>query len=115
MEDIIVKAGEPVEVNLDISGSPAPKVEWSKPGVNLVPDDRTQMVTMPENATLLITHTDRNDTNEYTVNVSNKHGTETANFKITVIGTYTAFLFIRTLNVAVLNVVQNVSSSKSEF
>ncbi|XP_033640975.1 twitchin-like isoform X1 [Asterias rubens] len=85
MEDIVVKAGEPVEVNLDISGSPAPKVEWSKPGVSLVPDDRTQMVTMPENATLLITHTDRDDTNEYTVNVSNKHGTETANFKITVI------------------------------
>ena len=86
MEDLIVKAGEPVEVTLDISGSPAPQVEWSKPGVTLAPDDRTQMVTMPMSATLLITHTDRNDTNEYTVSVNNKHGTESAKFKITVIG-----------------------------
>ncbi|XP_038051694.1 twitchin-like [Patiria miniata] len=85
MEDLIVKAGEPVEVTLDISGSPAPQVEWSKPGTTLAPDDRTQMVTMPMSATLLITHTDRNDTNEYTVTVNNKHGTESANFKITVI------------------------------
>ncbi|XP_022091183.1 twitchin-like isoform X3 [Acanthaster planci] len=85
MEDLIVKAGEPVEVTLDISGSPAPQVEWSKPGALLAPDDRTQMVTMPMSATLLITHTDRHDTDDYTVSVTNKHGTESAKFKITVI------------------------------
>ena len=94
MEDLIVKAGEPVEVSLDISGSPAPTVEWSKPGLTLTADERTQMVTMPRSATLLITHTNRDDSNDYTVNISNKHGTESGKFKITVIGTYLRFLLL---------------------
>ena len=88
LKDVTANAGEQVELYLEISGSPAPAVEWTKGTTKVSESDRIQIVSTPNDATLVIMKCARGDTSEYTVSISNKHGSEKASVKVKIIGEY---------------------------
>ncbi|XP_041468950.1 twitchin-like isoform X3 [Lytechinus variegatus] len=85
LKDVTANAGEQVELYLEISGSPAPTVEWSKGTTKLSEGDRIQIISTPNDATLVIMKCARSDSSEYTVNISNKHGSQKASAKVKII------------------------------
>ncbi|XP_030829655.1 twitchin isoform X2 [Strongylocentrotus purpuratus] len=85
LKDVTANAGEQVELYLEISGSPAPTVEWTKGTTKVSESDRIQIVSTPNDATLMIMKCARGDTSEYTVSISNKHGSEKASVKVKII------------------------------
>ena len=93
LKDMTVKVGEPIELYVEMSGSPAPTVEWSKGSAKVSESDRVQVITTPRDATLLINHAQMGDTSSYKINVNNKHGSQTASVNVKVIGEYN-LLFI---------------------
>lgn len=88
LKDVTANAGEQVELYLEISGSPAPTVEWTKGTTKVTESERIQIVSTPNDATLVIMKCARGDTSEYTVSISNKHGSEKASVKVKIIGGY---------------------------
>ncbi|XP_071479592.1 twitchin-like [Diadema antillarum] len=85
LKDTTVKAGETIELFLEISGSPAVEVVWTKGSTKLTESDRVEIMTTPNDATLLISKGQRSDTSEYSVDISNKHGKANAKVKVKVI------------------------------
>ena len=92
LKDMTVKVGEPIELYVEMSGSPAPTVEWSKGSAKVSESDRVQVITTPRDATLLINHAQMGDTSSYKINVNNKHGSQTASVNVKVIGEYNLLL-----------------------
>ncbi|WP_411026779.1 immunoglobulin domain-containing protein, partial [Salmonella sp. s54395] len=80
-----VSVGEHVDFAFEIGGFPAPTVTWSKAGKPYQPSDRVQMVSLPSDAALHISRCQPDDTAEYTITITNKHGEESATVKVKVI------------------------------
>ncbi|XP_033116214.1 twitchin-like [Anneissia japonica] len=85
LKDIEVVAGKPISIDISIFGSPPPKVQWLKDGVPVVPDSRIKVEWAPEYASILIENSERADTGDFTLVLTNPHGEEKVNFKATVI------------------------------
>lgn len=94
IKDIKVRAGDPIDVNLRIAGSPAPTITWQKAGERLRTTDRITVNVGETYAKLHISPAAREDSDTYLLTVENNLGKETANFKITVVGKLIAVLFI---------------------
>ncbi len=77
-----MKAGEPIELNVPFSGSPAPEIKWTRDDQKAVPG----VDTGPEFTKLLIPVSKRTDSAYYTIKATNKFGEAEATVKITVIG-----------------------------
>ncbi|XP_071942196.1 twitchin-like isoform X2 [Antedon mediterranea] len=85
LKNIEVVAGKPISLDIDIYGSPPPKVQWLKDGKPIVENDRVKVEWAPEYASLLIENSERGDTGTLTLVLNNAHGTEKIDFKATVI------------------------------
>lgn len=86
LQDVTVNAGNPVDFSFEIGGFPVPTVVWKKADQPFEASDRVQMVSLPNAATMLISHCQPDDTSEYSITVANKHGEESATVRVKVIG-----------------------------
>ncbi|KAK0180904.1 hypothetical protein PV327_003237 [Microctonus hyperodae] len=48
-----IEEGEPLELSIDVDGSPFPKVAWYKDGEKIIPDDHIKIETQPNGSTKL--------------------------------------------------------------
>jgi hypothetical protein len=82
---IKVKAGEPVNIKVPLSGAPIPEVQWLKNGNKVPETSRISTDSNGDRTILRIDNTNRNDSDTYTVKVSNEFGEESANIEVIVV------------------------------
>ncbi|XP_021346443.1 twitchin-like isoform X8 [Mizuhopecten yessoensis] len=82
-KEIRVRAGEPLNIKLGISGAPTPTVTWQKDGRPLTP--RAGTSNNEDSAKLNVPKAERGDTGKYTVTVSNESGTHSADIPVVVL------------------------------
>lgn len=84
-KDIKIKAGEPLDINIPMVGTPTPTVEWTKddapvrqiPTITITSDD--------DHTQLLIPSSKRGDSGKYTISAKNEYGEANATVNVTVI------------------------------
>eukprot|EP00063_Salmo_salar_P057342 XP_014032177.1 PREDICTED: titin-like [Salmo salar] len=72
---VIVKAGDVLRIDADISGCPRPVISWSKDGERIEVKARIEITSTHATTTLLVRDTIRRDSGQYTVTVQNVAGT----------------------------------------
>lgn len=72
---VVVKAGEILRIDADISGRPNPTVFWLKNGRNIGSKGRIEITATKTHTSLLIRECVRKDSAQYTLNVQNTGGT----------------------------------------
>lgn len=82
---IKVRAGEPINIQIPLSGSPIPKVEWQKNSIQLPESNRVSVDTNSEKTVIRIEESIRSDAGKYTVTASNEHGKDSADIEVIVI------------------------------
>ncbi|KAL8579176.1 hypothetical protein ACOMHN_010760 [Nucella lapillus] len=82
-KEIRVRAGEPLNIKLGVSGTPDPTVEWLKDGMPV--GNRAQTQHDEEEARLRVGKAERGDTGTYTIKVANAHGEDTADVRVVVL------------------------------
>ncbi|XP_065220483.1 twitchin isoform X27 [Planococcus citri] len=82
---IKVRAGEPINVSIPISGAPTPTCEWSVNDKKLVETKRVLTNTGNNQTTLRIENTTRKDTGNYTITASNPYGKDSADIEVMVV------------------------------
>ncbi|XP_023931299.1 twitchin isoform X3 [Lingula anatina] len=83
--EIRVRAGEPLDIKVPISGAPTPTVTWDKNGKGILPDNRTSMDNNDEEANFHIPISKREDTGKYTITATNKNGTDSGDINVIVL------------------------------
>lgn len=86
VRDITIKEGEPIFLDINIIGEPAPDVEWRLNDKCLLSADNRKIDNVPYNTKFHLTDTKRKDTGVYKIHAVNRHGQDTAELEITVIG-----------------------------
>ncbi|XP_052800015.1 twitchin-like isoform X4 [Mya arenaria] len=81
-KEVRVRAGEPLKLNLGITGAPTPTVTWTKGGK---PVNRAITKNSDEDASLEIPKTERGDSGKYVVTVENENGSDTAEIPVIVL------------------------------
>lgn len=94
-KEIRIRAGEPLDINLPMIGTPMPEVKWAREGTELQPTHALQMETDDSHARLLIPISKRSDAGTYFVTASNTHGKAEASVKVTVLGMLTHVQYSR--------------------
>ena len=85
-KEMVVKQGGKVGLDFQISGDPAPKVEWLKDGSELFDDGkRLQILQINEKSSMQIVNAKRSDTGKYTLRVTSEAGEDNFDFVIKVI------------------------------
>ncbi|KAE8739414.1 hypothetical protein FOCC_FOCC015100, partial [Frankliniella occidentalis] len=82
---IKVRAGEPICVNIPLSGAPTPTCEWTRDGSKLPTEDRVWTETTSGETKLRIEKTTRDDTGRYTIRAKNDFGSDSADIEVTVV------------------------------
>ncbi|XP_031677925.1 titin [Oncorhynchus kisutch] len=72
---VVVKAGDVLRIDADISGRPRPVISWSKDGEKNEIKARIEITSTHTTTTLLVRDTIRRDSGQYTVTVQNIAGT----------------------------------------
>ncbi|XP_044021283.1 obscurin isoform X3 [Aphidius gifuensis] len=72
-----IEEGKPLELSIEIDGSPFPKVTWFKDGEEIVPDDHIKIETQPNGSTkLIIDKCTPTDCGAYKLIAKNNNGEE---------------------------------------
>lgn len=82
---IKVRAGEPINVTIPLSGAPAPEVEWTKGTVRLPPSARVSTDMSDEKTILRIEDSNRGDAGIYTITATNEFGKDSAEIEVIVV------------------------------
>lgn len=82
---IKVRAGEPIIIKIQLSGSPVPAISWLKNAVHLPETTRVSVDTNSEKTVIRIEESTRSDAGKYTVTASNEYGTDSADIEVIVI------------------------------
>ncbi|RZF42380.1 hypothetical protein LSTR_LSTR004188 [Laodelphax striatellus] len=82
---IKVRAGEPIIINIPLSGAPTPKVEWTVDCGKLPVTHRLTEDTTADVTKLRIENSVRSDSGIYTVKAYNEHGRDSADIEVTVV------------------------------
>nr|XP_046189939.1 titin-like [Oncorhynchus gorbuscha] len=72
---VLVKAGDVLRIDADISGRPRPVISWSKDGERIEIKARIEITSTHTTTTLLVRDAIRRDSGQYTVTVQNIAGT----------------------------------------
>lgn len=87
LRDIKIKAGQPIDLDINVSGEPPPKIEWRLNDEPLQSSDRTKIDNSREYNTKLKTFdTCRIDSGVYKIIATNASGKDVAEFTVTVLG-----------------------------
>lgn len=82
---IKVRAGEPININIPITGAPTPTISWVKGSVPLLPSHRLSTETKMDETKLSIEKSTRDDAGKYTITASNGHGKDSADIEVIVV------------------------------
>ncbi len=88
-KEIKVRAGDPLDINIPMVGTPTPEVTWLKEHKPLHPHMSTTLESDDDHTRLLIPVSKRTDSGDYTIQAKNDHGQCEATVKVTVIGKQT--------------------------
>ncbi|KAG1672466.1 Twitchin [Nymphon striatum] len=81
---IKVKAGEPLIIDIPLSGAPTPTITWLKEGKPLPESNRILKKTGDENTNLTIPVSRRDDSGSYTIKAKNPYGEDSADLTVIV-------------------------------
>ena len=84
-KDIRVRAGEPLTIDIPISGAPTPTCEWAKDGKVLTPGRGLELTSGEEQAKLHIPAARKEDKGKYKLTVSNIYGTTEGSINVIVL------------------------------
>ncbi|XP_014665457.1 PREDICTED: twitchin-like isoform X3 [Priapulus caudatus] len=84
-KEIRVRAGEPLDIDVPISGGPPPEVEWLKDGKPINEGFHVKMDNDDDDAKLHIPRCVRDDTGDYTIKLKNEFGEDTGDIKVIVL------------------------------
>lgn len=104
MRNITVKEGEPIYLDVKVSGEPAPDVAWFVNGKSLQPTNHKRVDNIPYNTKFYNDNPERKDTGTYKIVAQNKYGQDQEEIEITVICKCLRFVKITELNVNTKNV-----------
>lgn len=82
---IKVRAGEPLNVDIPISGAPTPTIEWKRGAIKVPENNRYSFTTNSERTVFRIDDTVRDDAAVYTVTATNEFGKDSADIEIIVV------------------------------
>lgn len=82
---IKVRAGEPININIPLTGAPRPVIEWHKNGQKLPQTNRLSIDTTDEKTQFRIDQSVRTDAGKYTITASNQHGKDSADIDVIVV------------------------------
>uniref|UniRef100_A0AC34GPF1 Twitchin n=1 Tax=Panagrolaimus sp. ES5 TaxID=591445 RepID=A0AC34GPF1_9BILA len=84
--DIKIKAGTPIEFDVNVEGEPNPKVQWLLNGTPLSTHDRTKIDNSTDNNTKLRTsQSERGDSGKYKIVATNDYGTDEAEVEVIIL------------------------------
>lgn len=93
LRNLTVKEGEPIYLDVKISGEPAPDVTWYQDGKTFIENAHRRTENIPNNSKFFNDKPERKDTGVYKITATNKYGSDTAEIEITVVCKYLTFLF----------------------
>lgn len=83
---IRVRAGEPVNINIPMTGSPTPTIKWTHNKKNLQDTPRTRQEIGDELIKLTIPKSERSDSGLYTITAKNAYGEDSGDITLLVYG-----------------------------
>lgn len=91
LRKITVKEGEPIYLDVKVSGEPAPDVAWYCHGRPLQVTPVKRVDNVPYNTKLYNDNPERKDSGTYKITAQNQYGQDAAEFQIVVIGKYRVY------------------------
>lgn len=86
LKDIVVNAGDPINLDITVYGDPVPTVEWFINDQKQQPDDRILINNdEPEKSIFKVKAAKRDDTGKFKVKTKNKNGEDSAEITVTVL------------------------------
>ncbi|ERL85176.1 hypothetical protein D910_02598 [Dendroctonus ponderosae] len=82
---IKVRAGEPINIDIPLTGAPAPKVDWIKNKLPIPESSRLYTETNSEHTRLRVETSNRADAGTYTVRAKNEYGADEADIEVIVV------------------------------
>lgn len=86
--NLTVKEGEPIYIDVKVSGEPAPDVTWYQDNRTLTSTDHKRVDDVPYNSKFFNDKPERKDSGVYKIVAVNKYGQDTAEIEITVVCKY---------------------------
>ncbi|UYV65935.1 unc-22 [Cordylochernes scorpioides] len=86
LNDVTIKAGQPVKFDVDVQGEPAPQITWLFGETILKNTDKTQITTEDYHTLFILAKTKRADTGKYTITAKNDSGEDSVTINITILG-----------------------------
>lgn len=86
--NLTVKEGEPIYLDVKVSGEPAPDVSWYQDNKTVIPTGHRRIEDVPYNSKFFNDKPERKDTGVYKIVAVNKYGQDTAEIEITVVCKY---------------------------
>lgn len=85
MRNITVKEGEPIYLDVKVSGEPPPEVGWYVNGKPLHLNTVKRVDNIPYNTKFYNDNPERKDSGKYKITAQNQYGSDAAEIEITVI------------------------------
>ncbi|KAL3088858.1 hypothetical protein niasHS_009150 [Heterodera schachtii] len=83
--DIRVRAGQPININAEFEGEPAPVASWTVDGKPFNGTAHADLENKQHLSSISIAAAERSDSGTYTISVQNDHGVDSAQCKVTVL------------------------------
>lgn len=88
LRNLTVKEGEPIYIDVKVSGEPAPDVSWYQDGKTLNQTSHKRIDNIPYNSKFFNDKPERKDTGVYKIVAMNKYGQDQEEIEITVVCEY---------------------------
>lgn len=88
LNDIRIKAGLILHLDIDFVGEPTPEVTWTVGGKPLTADERTTVTSIGYHTIIHTVNAKRSDSGLYNLHLKNSSGTDEGSFQVIVLGMY---------------------------
>lgn len=88
LNDIRIKAGLILHVDIDFIGEPTPEVIWTVGGKPLAADERTSITSIGHHTIIHTVNAKRSDSGVYNLHLKNSSGIDEGSFQVIVLGEY---------------------------
>lgn len=86
LNDIVIKAGQILHVDIDFIGEPPPEVVWTVGSRDLKTDNRTTVTSIGYHTIVHTVNSKRTDSGIYHILLRNSSGIDEGSFQVTVLG-----------------------------
>lgn len=88
LNDIRIKAGLIIHVDIDFVGEPCPEVTWSVENRPFAPNERTTVTSIGYHTVIHTVNAKRSDSGLYHLMLKNNSGSDEGSFQVIVLGTH---------------------------